>query len=212
MIKEMEFRFGLFCCMVTASRFNGGSFNYCTDRCTLTANHSEITRGYINYCLCFEKAAQRNQRLSLRIQNGEHASSHFAAQSARSVSLYPTWGSCAAIGRRSDTPLEKPIGQSATLSRQSGPRVGAQSVCGSASGGGTGSAPATALYFPAKGGKRTLVVLRKILLGLCGDWRTTAGSNFAFPRSCLRSATDPSRGVSSVGADGAALCRGGSGR
>lgn len=138
---------------MTASCFNRRSFNYCTDRCTLTASHSEITRGYINYCLCFEKAVQRNERMSLRIQNGEHVRSHFRVQSARSITLHPTWGSCAAIGRRSNTPLENPIGQSTTLSRQSGPRVSAQSVCGTVSGGGTASPSQSALLF-RKGGKK----------------------------------------------------------
>lgn len=152
-----------------SSLFNRRRCNYCTDRCALTASHSEITRGYINYCLCFEKAVQRNERMSLRIQNGEHVRSHFTAQSACGIALRPTWGARAAIGRRSDTPLENPIGQSATLSRQSGPRVSAQSVCGTVSGGGTGSPPARALYFSEKEQKQKLLVLRKILLGLV--WR-----------------------------------------
>lgn len=107
--------------------------------------------------------------MSLRIQNGEHVRSHFTTQSARSITLHPTWGSSAAIGRRSNTPLENPIGQSTTLSRQSGPRVSAQSVCGTVSGGGTVSAPARALYFSEKEEKQNLLVLRNILLGLV--WR-----------------------------------------
>lgn len=68
--------------------------------------------------------------MSLQIQNGEHVKSHFRSQSTRSLTPYPTWGSRSAIGRRRDTLLENPIGQSPTLSRQSGPRVSAQSVCG----------------------------------------------------------------------------------
>lgn len=163
---------------MTASCFNRRSFNYCTDRSTLTASHSEITRGYINYCLCFEKAVQRNERMSLRIQNGEHVRSHLTAQSARSINLHPTWGFCAAIGRRSNPHLEKPIGQSGTLSRQSGPRVSAQSVCGTVSGGGTASLQSGRSTFQKRRKNRTGLFSETYFLDLSGVASTTTGSNF----------------------------------
>lgn len=122
--------------------------------------------------------------MSLQIQNGEHVRSHFAAQSERRATEQPTWGSCAVIGYHRYTPLENPIGQSTTLSRQSGPRVSAQSVCGTANGGGTGYTQQQASGICHNGRhfqkKNHPFVRQNIFWTYLGDSSTNTGSNLDF--------------------------------
>lgn len=59
--------------------------------------------------------------------------------------------------------------------------------------------------FQKKRKNRSWLFSERYFLDSSGDSSTTTGSNFDFLWSCMRSATDPSRGVSTVRADGEPL-------